>query len=464
MDSVQVQVSGAATRRRVVVLLLTLLLILPMAACGGSSNSKGSKGATATVIAPTTSATAGAADVGSATPSAILATPTMAASPSTIVTTPPIAATPSGAASPSTATIDVIKGVIQRADREEAQAFAKNDPTLMRDTSTPSYYAQLVQELRELANSGIKAIQLVKLSWGPITLQGATTAQATTIETWKTEFVDGSTAVEAPDTNVYSLVLEGGTWKVQSDEHPDAQRLRGPSGAASGTPGAVPTPSVTAVPLGPGQSLNWAGYEATGGTFTAVAGSWTVPQIKPAGSAAANATWVGIGGVSSRDLIQAGTTAAVQGGQVAYSAWIETLPRPSQTVPLTVSAGDHISVSIAQQPSRVWQIVIRDTTTGKSYQASGTYGSSRSSAEWVEEAPTTGRRLLLPLDNFGTVRFKGATATEGGRRATVAQANGQRITLVNPKGQPLAQPSALGSDGSSFSVSRTSTAARPVVP
>jgi hypothetical protein len=81
------------------------------------------------------------------------------------------------------------------------------------------------------------------------------------------------------------------------------------------------------IPLGSGQSRNWSGYVATGGSFTSVAGTWTVPALSTRQAFASDATWVGIGGVSSSDLIQAGTEETTsRSGQVGYNAWVETLP------------------------------------------------------------------------------------------------------------------------------------------
>ena len=58
----------------------------------------------------------------------------------------------------------------------------------------------------------------------------------------------------------------------------------------------------------PNISGNWAGYVATGSSITSVTGSWTVPSAGtvPPGL---SATWVGIGGYKTSDLIQAGTPA-----------------------------------------------------------------------------------------------------------------------------------------------------------
>src|SRR5262249_2594309 len=117
-----------------------------------------------------------------------------------------------------------------------------------------------------------------------------------------------------------------------------------------------------------------------------------------------------------------------------------------------------------------WQITIRDATNGGLFQKSLTYQSSLSSAEWVEEAPTVGRHTLVPLDNFGTVTSTNSTTTENGQARTIAQANGQPISMYSSSflsqlthlpdlgAKVIAQPSAIGSDGSSFSVARANAA------
>jgi hypothetical protein len=174
------------------------------------------------------------------------------------------------------------------------------------------------------------------------------------------------------------------------------------------------------------------------------------------------ATWVGIGGVNSRDLIQAGTQDVASGtGQSQFQAWIEMLPAPSQQIPLAVAPGDSVTVSITQQAAgNMWLISFKNNTSGQTYQTTVQYTSSLSSAEWIEEAPS-GPNGLAPLDNFGSVAFSGATAIQNGQTLSLAQAGAQSITMLNANAQPLAVPSAIGSDGSSFSVARTSAPATP---
>jgi hypothetical protein len=201
------------------------------------------------------------------------------------------------------------------------------------------------------------------------------------------------------------------------------------------------------------ESRNWAGYAATAGSYTAVSGTWTVPEFAPDSPVGSDATWVGIGGVRGKDLVQAGTQETVSSrGRTEYQAWVETLPQPSRTVPLPIRAGDSISVSIEQSANEQWQITFTNNTSGKPYQVTVQYKSSLSSAEWVVEAPSARRGRLLPLDTFGAITFSRASAVKDGRTVTVAEAGGHPITMIGRVGEALASPSGLGQDGGSFSV------------
>lgn len=211
-------------------------------------------------------------------------------------------------------------------------------------------------------------------------------------------------------------------------------------------------------------SDNWAGYIATGASFTSVSGSWVVTQVSGNGTSS-DATWVGIGGAISSDIIQTGTRAIVNSnGQVSYQAWYEVLPATSQNIPLTISPGDSMTASVSQQSVNQWAISLIDSTTGKNYETTVTYTSSLSSAEWIEEMPVLGNSFI-PLDNFGSVQFSTMSTIKDRNLLTAAQANAQPIAMVNSLNQVLAQPSALGSDGASFTVTRTaSTPTQTIAP
>lgn len=201
---------------------------------------------------------------------------------------------------------------------------------------------------------------------------------------------------------------------------------------------------------------NWAGYVASAKTFTAIHGTWTVPQVGTTGYTAADATWIGIGGTSTGDLIQTGTQNVVDAsGNVQVTAWYELLPDSETPVALNVSPGDSITAGLTQVQTGTWQISLRDNTTGQSYATHVQYDSSNASAEWVEEDPSDGN-AQVPLDNFGTVSFTNATATANGQTISAQAAGAQTMTMVAGDGQQLANISTLSSGGKSFSVTRTS--------
>jgi hypothetical protein len=212
----------------------------------------------------------------------------------------------------------------------------------------------------------------------------------------------------------------------------------------------------SAAPAAGATSRNWSGYAASGCCFTAVTGSWTVPTSQSTGSFASSASWVGIGGLRSRDLIQAGTSATTVGGRVRYQAWVETLPEASRTVPLAVRPGDVVTVSIAERESGLWRIGIENETTGRSYETTERYASCRCSVEWIQEPPTINGHLA-PLDDFGTVRFDEATAVRDGETLELAGIGARPITMADRAGRALAVPSTVGADGDSFSIARTDT-------
>jgi hypothetical protein len=349
-----------------------------------------------------------------------------------------------------------IQAVIQKANQEQAAALATNTPSQMSDTSTAAYYRQLVQSNQALISQGATSIALIKLSWGAINVSGSS-ATATTSEVWTTTFSDGTTT-ESSETNLYTLVQQSGTWLIEADQ-------QSASASAQATPGvgAQPAPQtpVPAISVGQNTSHNWSGYAATGGHYTAVTGTWTVPVPGISGAAGTGATWVGIGGVSSQDLIQAGTQdVASGGGQAEFQTWLEMLPQASQQVPVAVLPGDSVTVSIDEQSagSGNWQISITNNTSGQKYQTSVQYTSSESSVEWVMEAPS-GANGILPLDNFSSVSFTAASTMQNGQTEDISQTGAQPITMLNANNQALAVPSAIGSDGSSFSVARTTAPA-----
>ncbi len=355
-----------------------------------------------------------------------------------------------------------VQAAVLKGNLEQVQAVKSADPTVMKDTSTGSYYDQAVKGNQDLLSGGATSIALLQLNWGPVSIDG-NSAQATTYEWWETGYDDGSTEIQEDVQNTYSLTQTGGTWLISADNHPS----NGPIGRGLGNPfrrSATPTPAPAAATPSADRSRNWAGYTTTNGPFTSVAGTWTIPHVDASqGSSltaqfnpATDATWIGIGGVNTDDLIQAGSDATVVGqGDTVYTTWIETLPDASRQVALAVLPGDSLTVTITEKQANTWDVLLTNSTSGQSYHETVGYQSSHSSAEWVEEAPSSGNRIL-PLDRFGVVQFTAGSAVRNGNTVSLAGAGAEPVTMTQGGlgRQPIAVPSGLGSDGSSFSVTR----------
>ncbi len=223
----------------------------------------------------------------------------------------------------------------------------------------------------------------------------------------------------------------------------------------------VPTQKSETLPLhgGTADSLNWSGYAVTptGGGITAVSSTFTVPSagLVPPGFAA---TWTGIGGYNTSDLIQAGTAeqSAPNNPLVGpqYYAWYEILPASETQLTgctgdpnCTVTPGDNITVKISQVSGNAWSVSMTDAGHW-SWSQDIDYSSSKSSGEWILEAPTlVAQTLLAPV---GTVRFgPTSTYTAGGVTHTIAQGDPTQIFL-SPGVVNEATPSALAADGQSF--------------
>jgi ketosteroid isomerase-like protein len=160
-------------------------------------------------------------------PTGTLSRPAQSSAPAA----PTAAAVANGVTADAT-TQQAIQDVIRKLDEAQAQAIASNDPNVMVPTATADFYQQQVAINQDLVNNGVTEVKLLNLEWGQISVAG-NTATATVYETWSTTFDDGTTE-QARDRNVYTLVQENGTWKVQADDHPDQQ--------AAGQPGPAPAP------------------------------------------------------------------------------------------------------------------------------------------------------------------------------------------------------------------------------
>jgi Peptidase A4 family len=219
------------------------------------------------------------------------------------------------------------------------------------------------------------------------------------------------------------------------------------------------------MPDGSVESENWSGYAVTGSSFTAAEGSWTIPTVNCSTTPNTYSSfWVGLDGYSSSTVEQTGTDSDCDGRTPSYYAWYEFYPAGSVLISsVPVSPGNHMSAKVTFSGSQ-FTVTITNETTGKSFSKNGSVsGAARSSAEWIAEAPCCTRRGgILPLADFGTVDFGQDYTNVGGTNDATDSSNSgdigsfgsavNSITMVSSSGAQEAVPSALSSDGTSFTV------------
>lgn len=217
--------------------------------------------------------------------------------------------------------------------------------------------------------------------------------------------------------------------------------LLAPSSAAA-------QPATTAQP-----SRNWSGYIGSNAYYSGVSALVQTPVARGQQStASAVASWVGIGGTTSSDLIQAGVEVDTSGPVAQYHAWYETLPQNSRNVALQIGPGEWVFVDVQELAFDLWQVTIVDGQ--QVFQMQIPYTSSHSSAEWIVEDPSASRGLV-PLATVTGANFGNMMAIANGQPTVPVQLSPQTTVLVGANGQVEASPSPLGPDGSSFGVAAT---------
>ena len=234
-----------------------------------------------------------------------------------------------------------------------------------------------------------------------------------------------------------------------------AGALAAPAGAAStDNPHTAPVQGLQRVSPHHSTSSNWSGYAVTGATFQAASGSWTQPAVTcPTTKSQYASFWVGIDGDNSSTVEQIGTDSDCISGKPTYYAWYEMYPAAPVNLTahqMPVSPGGTFTATVQYANGAFTLSLTNGTTTFTTTPLAGT--PARSSAEWIAEAPSVGGHVL-PLANFGSVSFSGASATDSNENSgTISDTawNDDAITLVQ-KGL-TATPGTLASKGSAFTV------------
>ena len=221
--------------------------------------------------------------------------------------------------------------------------------------------------------------------------------------------------------------------------------------------------NVTAAVHGPenkqaSYSTNWAGGVVEGSGFKTVTGTFTIPKVTvPSGGSSRTlysaSAWVGIDGYScSSAILQTGVDFSIQNGVVTYDSWYEWYPDYAYDFTgISFSAGDSVTVTVTASSKTGGVATIKNNSKGTSVShtfTSQTAGSlCQTDAEWIVEDFTqiqNGQQSLVPLVNFGTVTFSGASATTNSG-SKVGPAGADVIDLISANGKTVLTDVTVGS-------------------
>jgi hypothetical protein len=238
-------------------------------------------------------------------------------------------------------------------------------------------------------------------------------------------------------------------------------------------------------------TTNWSGYVAasfgTGQTYTSAQGTWAVPSVTHFSgfSTEYSSSWVGIGGfcentnctVLDNSLLQLGTEQDASSSRTRYYAWYEALPNPIKKIPMSISPGDTITVSLqlnsAGKKNQSWTLRMEDATGTQAWSTTLNYKSSQLSVEWIEEAPSSPGGIL-PLAEYGPSSASSlapaAPAFDSGLTDFSTTSSGssplttsEGLVMYNPWGQ-TSNPSSIDSDADGFNTCWGDGAMQPCSP
>jgi Peptidase A4 family len=254
----------------------------------------------------------------------------------------------------------------------------------------------------------------------------------------------------------------GGSWSDTTSSFVAAGNDSGNEYRAQFTNAAgIATTSVATLTVTAASTPNWSGYVATGGGFTAVSGTWSVPSLTcPAGVQSESAEWVGIDGYSDSTVEQDGTAAYCESGSPVYAAWFEMYGDQNvnngDAVELNpsnypVAAGDSLTASTSLSGTS-WVFTMTDATRNWNFSEDvpgSTPPPAQSSAEWIVEDPNGCTPQCQTLADFAPVTFTNATATANGQSGPISSFLSGPLQIVGGS-TVFAAPGALSQAGNAF--------------
>lgn len=195
-------------------------------------------------------------------------------------------------------------------------------------------------------------------------------------------------------------------------------------------------------------STNWAGYVASGATYSSVTSNWVEPSVQCTTDGIVG-FWIGLDGYGSNTVEQDGSAVDCSTGTPQHFAWWETYPANSvQEYTDPVSVGDHFTSTVTSLGGGQYSLVLTDSTQGWTESKTVTSaGAANASAEVITEA-VSDNGAITPLPDFGSADFSGSTIDGGSLDAAQAQ----QVDMTDAYGNQIAGTSSADSAGD-FTVS-----------
>jgi hypothetical protein len=213
-------------------------------------------------------------------------------------------------------------------------------------------------------------------------------------------------------------------------------------------------------------SGNWSGVvDYSGATsynhsdsFHLIMMDYVVPAVTQAygvcnGSVNHSATWIGIDGSGSNDVLQAGTESDAycgsNGASSSYSAWIEWYPYNEMRITnLPVAPGDDLFIEVwntSATEGNAYFVNYRTNQAG-TIQFSAPPGTTLvgNSAEWVVERPGVSGGLST-LANYVSDYLSNCYATTWNKVSYApGSSSAMQLTMLDDSGRPISVPTLLG--------------------
>jgi hypothetical protein len=231
-------------------------------------------------------------------------------------------------------------------------------------------------------------------------------------------------------------------------------------------------------------SSNWSGYALLNGaggygagSFYYVMGDFTVPRVTQAvGACTGNwdygATWVGIDGYGSGDVLQAGVDMDAYCGGAGvfsdYGAWYEWYPAGEAEIGgIAVSPGDDVFVEIWNTNPVQGGVYMVDYNANQAvtlgFGPPPGYGLIGNSAEWIVEAPGLvgggGTTLANYSQEFLANAFAGNFVSQIYQPGAPAGLAEVPIVMLDGAGAAISAASLLGTNAMQFNVQNSAHAA-----